>query len=52
MRLCGFDVGLDKPLFVLEGAHAEGGAGSIGVEPMDATPESGAEGLHHRRWRS
>jgi hypothetical protein len=51
MRLCGFEVGLDKPLFVIRGAPVEGGAGSIGFMPMDATPDSGAEGPHIRWWQ-
>ena len=36
MKLCGFEAGLDKPLFVIRGASVEGGAGA----PYgDATPE-------------
>jgi len=37
MKLCGFEAGLDKPLFVTRGASVEGGAGA----PVsgDATPE-------------
>jgi hypothetical protein len=27
MKLCGFEAGLDKPLFVMRGASVEGGAG-------------------------
>ena len=52
MKLCGFEIGLDKPLFVIRGAAAEGGAGSIGFMPMDATPETDAEGPRNRRWQS
>jgi hypothetical protein len=52
VKLCGFEIGLDKPLFVIRGAAAEGGAGSIGFMPMDATPETGAGGPHNRRWQS
>lgn len=49
MKLCGFEVGLDKPLFLIKGAAAEGGAGSIGLMPMDATLETDAGGPHNRR---
>ena len=52
MKLCGFEVGLDQPLFLIRGAAAQGGAGSIGFMPMDATPETAAKGPHHWRWQS
>ena len=38
MKLCGFEAGLDKPLFVTRGASVEGGAGAPTLVG-DATPE-------------
>ena len=54
MKLCGFEVGLDKPLFLIRGAGAgaEGGAGSIGFMPMDATPETDAGDPHNGQCQS
>jgi hypothetical protein len=47
MRLCGFEVGLDKPLFliVIAGRRGLGGCGAPGAS-------SGAEGWHRKRWQS
>ena len=49
MHLCGFEVGLEQPLFLMKAAPVEGGAGSIDFMSMDATL---AEGPHVRRWQS
>ena len=51
MNLCGFEVGLDKPLFLIAGRTRKAEQGPRRLFDWDVTPESGARPAEPERSR-